>query len=149
VVAGGGSGDRGVREKGQQRGETGPGQGESDVWRPPKQEVGRQRQHSGSGEVLCTGGSEEQGSRGVPEEEEIGGRVSRDLVAKYRNPRDLIVKQNSPLIQNSNEEVTKIKVVEFFKSYNIALGFKFRNPKYTALILSFEQKLYLSKFCPY
>jgi hypothetical protein len=75
--------------------------------------------------------------------------VSRDLVAKYRNPRDLTVKQNSPLIQNSNEEVTKIKDVEFFKSYNIALGFKFRNPKYTALILSFEQKLYLSKFCPY
>jgi hypothetical protein len=64
--------------------------------------------------------------------------VSRDLVAKYRNSRDLIVKQNSPLIQNFNEEVTKIKVVEFFKSYNIALGFKFRNPKYTALILKFE-----------
>jgi hypothetical protein len=74
--------------------------------------------------------------------------VSRDLVAKYRNPRDLTVNQNSPLIQNSIEEVTKIKVVEFFKSYNIALGFKFRNPKYIALILSFEQKLYLSKFCP-
>jgi hypothetical protein len=102
VVAGGGSGDHGARERGLQRGETGPGQGESDAWRPPKQEVGRQRQHSGGGEVLCTGGSEEQGSRGVPEEEE--------------NPRDLTVKQNSPLIQNSNEEVTKIKVVEFFKS---------------------------------
>jgi hypothetical protein len=111
--------------------------------------VGRQRQHSGGGEVLCTGGSEEQGSRGLPEEEEMGGGVSRDLVAKYRNPMDLTVKQNSPLIQNSNEEVTKIKVIEFFKSYNIALGFKFRNPKYTALFLSFEQKLYLSKFCPY
>jgi hypothetical protein len=64
----------------------------------------------------------------------LGGGVSRDLVAKYRNPRDLIVKQNSPLIQNFNEEVTKIIVVEFFKSYNIALGFKFRNPKYTTLI---------------
>jgi hypothetical protein len=43
----------------------------------------------------------------------------------------------------------KIEVGAFFKPYNIALGFKFRNPKYTALILSFEQKLYLSKFCPY
>jgi hypothetical protein len=35
--------------------------------------------------------------------------------------------------------MTKIEVGEFFKPYNIALGFKFRNPKYTALILGFEQ----------
>jgi hypothetical protein len=27
-----------------------------------------------------------------------GGGVSRDLIAKYRNPRDFIVKQNFPLI---------------------------------------------------
>jgi hypothetical protein len=50
-----------------------------------------------------------------------------------RNPRDLTVEQNSPLIQNSNEEVTKIKIVAFFKPYNIALEFKFKNPRYTAL----------------
>jgi hypothetical protein len=45
--------------------------------------------------------------------------------------------------------MTKIEVGEFFKPYNFALGFKFRNPKYIALILNFEQILYLSKFCPY
>jgi hypothetical protein len=33
----------------------------------------------------------------------------------------------------------KIEVGEFLKPYNNALGFKFRNPKYMALILSFEQ----------
>jgi hypothetical protein len=43
----------------------------------------------------------------------------------------------------------KIEVGEFFKPYNIALGFKFKNPRYIALILNFEQKLYLSKFCPH
>jgi hypothetical protein len=43
----------------------------------------------------------------------------------------------------------KIEVVEFLKPYNIALGFKFKNPKYKALILNFEQKLNLIRFCPY
>jgi hypothetical protein len=86
------------------------------------------------GELHCAGG---RGGRAreqrALEEEEGGGGVSRDLVAKYKNPRDLTVEQNSPLIQNSNEEVTKIKVVAFFKPYNIALEFKFKNPRYTAL----------------
>jgi hypothetical protein len=45
--------------------------------------------------------------------------------------------------------MTKIEVGEFFKPYNIALGLEFKNPKYTALILNSEQKLYLNKFCPY
>jgi hypothetical protein len=40
----------------------------------------------------------------------------------------------------------KIEVVVFFKPYNIALGFKFKNLKYTALILNFEQKFYLNNF---
>jgi hypothetical protein len=33
----------------------------------------------------------------------------------------------------------KIEVGEFFKPYNIALGFKFRNPKYIALILGLKK----------
>jgi hypothetical protein len=36
--------------------------------------------HSGNGEVLCTGGSEQQGSRRVPEEEERSGGVRRVFV---------------------------------------------------------------------
>jgi hypothetical protein len=129
-------GGRGARETGQQGRETGPGQGESDAWRLPKQEVEWQWRHS-SGRGSCTAPAvegAEQGSRGCQRKKKGGGGVfSRDLVVKYRNPRDLTVKQNSPLIKNSNEEVTKIKVVEFFKPYNIALEFKFKNPRYTAL----------------
>jgi hypothetical protein len=37
-----------ARAKEDNRGETGPGQGESDAWRPPKQEVGRQRRRGGA-----------------------------------------------------------------------------------------------------
>jgi hypothetical protein len=43
----------------------------------------------------------------------------------------------------------KIEVVEFFKPYNIALGFKFKNPKYRALFYNSELKSNLIKFCPY
>jgi hypothetical protein len=50
VAAGGGSGGRGACKRGQRRGEIGSGQGESDAWRPTKQEVERQRWHSGSRE---------------------------------------------------------------------------------------------------
>jgi hypothetical protein len=35
----------------------------------------------------------------------------------------------------------KIKVGEFFKPYNIALRFKFKNPKYTALHVKFRTKV--------
>jgi hypothetical protein len=53
----------------------------------------------------------------------------KDLCAKSENCRDLFVKQNFPSIQNPNEEMTKTKVGEFFKLYNIALGLKFKNSK--------------------
>jgi hypothetical protein len=43
----------------------------------------------------------------------------------------------------------KIEVVAFFKPYNIALGFKFKNSKSKALILNFEPNSTLIKFCPY
>jgi hypothetical protein len=48
-------------------------------------------------------------------------------MCKFKNCRDLSVKSNFPLIQNSNEEMPKTKVGEFFKLYNIALGPKFKN----------------------
>jgi hypothetical protein len=75
VAAGGGSGGHGACKRGQRRGEIGPGQGESDAWRPIKQEVERQRWPGRSG-------SEEQESRGVPEEEEEGAEGPRDSFAK-------------------------------------------------------------------
>jgi hypothetical protein len=53
------------------------------------------------------------------------------------------------LIQKPNEKMIKIEVVEFFKPYNIALGFKFKNLKYNALFYNFALKSNLIKFCPY
>jgi hypothetical protein len=78
-------------------------------------------------------------SRGAEgcERKKNGGRGLRDSCAKPKKSRDLSVKPNFPLIYNPNEEKPKIEVGEFFKPYNIALGFKFRNPKYTILNLMF------------
>jgi hypothetical protein len=61
--------------------------------------------------------------------EERGMVFPKDLCAIWKNCRDLFVKQNFPSIQNSNEEMPKTKVGEFFKLYNIALGLKFKNSK--------------------
>jgi hypothetical protein len=52
------------------------------------------------------------------------------------------------MIQSSNEEMIKIEVVEFFKSYNFDLGLKFKNLKYTALFFNFGLKSNLINFCP-
>jgi hypothetical protein len=75
VAAGGGSGGRGAHETGQK----GKARAAADV-QVTRGEGGSRRWsgsglHSGGGEVLCTGGSEEQESRGVPEEEERRGGV--------------------------------------------------------------------------
>jgi hypothetical protein len=43
----------------------------------------------------------------------------------------------------------KMKVVEFFKLYNIALRFKFKKPKFTALHIKFWVKVEFEFFCPY
>jgi hypothetical protein len=45
--------------------------------------------------------------------------------------------------------MVKIEVVEIFKSYNFALGFKFKNLKHDALFYNFALKSNLNKFCPY
>jgi hypothetical protein len=47
--------------------------------------------HSGGGEVLCTGSSEEQRSRGVPEEEERRGGP-KGLCGNIKNLRDPTIK---------------------------------------------------------
>jgi hypothetical protein len=75
VAAGGGSGGRGVCKRGQWSEEIGPGQGESDAWRPTKQEVERQRRHSG-GRGSCPAPAAEgaeQGSRGCQRKKKEGG----------------------------------------------------------------------------
>jgi hypothetical protein len=70
----------------------------------------------------------------------------KDLIGIYKNLRDFTVNRIFPLIQNSNEEMTKIKVVEFFKFFNFALGFKFKNPKLDALFYPFALKSIFIKF---
>jgi hypothetical protein len=68
----------------------------------------------------------------VPEEDEAG-RCQGDLFAIPKNFRDLSVNLNFSLLQRSNEKMLNMKVVEFFKLYNIVLGFRFRNSKFTTL----------------
>jgi hypothetical protein len=64
-------------------------------------------------------------------------RFPKDLYAISENYRDLSVKQNFPSIQNPNEEMPKMKVGEFFKLCNIALGLKFKNSKLISLQVKF------------
>jgi hypothetical protein len=68
------------------------------------------------------------------------GGGPRDLVGNCKNLRDFTVDRNSPLIQSSNEKMVKMKVVELFKTYNFALGLKFRNLKYKVLFHHFALK---------
>jgi hypothetical protein len=65
----------------------------------------------------------------------------RGLIGNCKNLRDFTANRNFPLIQSSNEEMVKIKVVELFKSYNFALGLKFRNLKHNILFYHFALKL--------
>jgi hypothetical protein len=76
------------------------------------------------------------------------GGGPRDFVGNCKNLRDFTVNRNFLLIQSSNEEMLKMEVVELFKSYNFALGLKFRNLKYKVLLHHFALKLTLHKFCP-
>jgi hypothetical protein len=78
----------------------------------------------------CAGGQRrrQSGGRGeavVPEEDEAG-RCQGGLFAIPKKFRDLSVNQNFSLLQRSNEKTLNMKVVENFKSYNNALGFKFK-----------------------
>jgi hypothetical protein len=64
-----------------------------------------------------------------------------DFVGNCKNLRDFTENRNFPLTQSPNEEKVKIEVVELFKSYNFALGLKFRNLKYKVLFHHFALKL--------
>jgi hypothetical protein len=65
----------------------------------------------------------------------------RGLIGNCKNLRDFTANRNFPLIQSSNEEMVKIEIVELFKSYNFALGLKFRNLKHNVLFYHFALKL--------
>jgi hypothetical protein len=84
----------------------------------------------------AAGGKKKKGSRKAKAEKEKWDS-SKDLCANLENCRDLFVKQNFPSIQNPNEEMPKMKVGEFFKLYNIALGLKFKNSKFIFLHVNF------------
>jgi hypothetical protein len=60
------------------------------------------------------------GAEGCQRKKKKGGGP-RGLLRIFKNLRDLTV--------NGIFQMTKIEVVEFFKSYNFALGLKFRNLK--------------------
>jgi hypothetical protein len=68
------------------------------------------------------------------------GGGPRDLVGNCKNLRDITVNKKFPLIQSSDEKMVKMKVVELFKTYNFALGLKFRNLKYKVLFHYFALK---------
>jgi hypothetical protein len=69
------------------------------------------------------------------------GGGPRDLAGNCKNLRDFTVNRKFLLIQSSNEEMVTKKVVELFKTYNFALGLKFRNLKYKVLFHHFALKL--------
>jgi hypothetical protein len=70
-------------------------------------------------------GRRQRSNRGAEEQRRCQRRKKRgggpkDLVGICKNLRDSSVNWIFPLIQSSNEEMTKIEVVEFFKLYNFA-----------------------------
>jgi hypothetical protein len=68
-----------------------------------------------------------------------------DFVGNCKNLRDFTENRNFPLIQSSDEKKVKIEFVELFKSYNFALGLKFRNLKHTVLFYHFDLNLKVTK----
>jgi hypothetical protein len=94
----------------------------------------------GEGRPRTAGGGaaeEQRAEQNMCQRRKKRGGGPRDLVGNCKNLRDFIVNRIFPPIQRSNEEMVKIEVVELFKSYNFALGLKFRNLKYTALFYNF------------
>jgi hypothetical protein len=120
---------------GQRGGKRGQGHGEDDAWEEGKQEVDGGGLHSGGRRGSCTGGrageQRSRGQRGFRGRREGGG--PEDRFVKTKNFRDPIVKKDFPLISRFSEKKPKVKVVEFFKLYKIALGLKFKNSKFAAL----------------
>jgi hypothetical protein len=77
-------------------------------------------------------GAEQRVEAAVAEEDEAG-RCQGDLFAIPKKRRDFSVNYNFPLLQKSNGKMLNMKVVKFFKLYNIVLGLRFRKSKFTTL----------------
>jgi hypothetical protein len=99
------------------------------------------------GAAHCWGNGANTGGRGAAAEQRSchrrrkRGGGPRDLVGNCKNLRDFTVNRNFPLIQSSDEKMVKKEVVELFKTYNFALGLKFRNLKHTELFYYFALKI--------
>jgi hypothetical protein len=65
------------------------------------------------------------------------GRGPGYLLVISKKFRDLSVNSDSSLLRRSDEKMLNMKVVEFFKLYNIVLGLRFRNSKFTAFYIAF------------
>jgi hypothetical protein len=124
---------RGKHAGGQKRGARAALWLEIDAWRWSTAGGGERRPE------MVGGGAAAEEQRRCQRRKERGGGP-RGLVGNCKSFKDFTVNRNFPLIQNPNEEKVKIEVVEFFKSYNFALGLKFRNLKYTALFNNFALK---------
>jgi hypothetical protein len=59
--------------------------------------------------------------------------VSGGLVCDFQKVQRPLGKLSFPLLQRSNEKMVNMKVVVFFKLYNIDLELKFRKSKFTTL----------------
>jgi hypothetical protein len=103
-------------------------------------------QHMAGKAVLTPAAEEQRAKQRRCQRRKKRGGCPRGFVGNCKNFRDFTVNRNFPLIQNPNEEMVKIEVVEFFKSYNFALGLKFTNLKYHVLFLPFcsQLKIYIS-----
>jgi hypothetical protein len=62
--------------------------------------------------------------------------IFQGLISNFRKLQGPFCKVKFPINPNPNEEMLKMKVGEFFKLYNIALGPKFKNSK----LISFHVK---------
>jgi hypothetical protein len=122
----------GARAGGHQGRGTGPGEEENDAWRKRKQEVDGDSLHSGDRRGTTAGGRAEQSRGPRARGRRREGRGPGDLFEIFRKFKVLSVNQDFSLLQRSNKKVPKMKVVEFFKLYNIVLGLKFRSSKFTA-----------------
>jgi hypothetical protein len=73
---------------------------------------------------------EEEEKKETPGRKEIEEKGRRDFPRTYvqlENCKDFSVKHKFHINLKPNEEMPKMKVGEFFKLYNIALGLKFKN----------------------
>jgi hypothetical protein len=103
----------------------------------------------GEGRLGTAGGGaaeEQRAEQSMCQRRKKRGGGPRDLIRICKNLKDFTANRIFPLIQSSKEEMVKKEVVELFKSYNFALGLKFRNLKYATLFYTFALNSNLLKF---